>query len=229
VDAVRDRRAPTLAIALAAGWLMTAALGGAEPPPPVLEVYRDRLERSARSTFDAIERDAAKLSAELRFPHAHFAMESESGPLEVWWLNAFESEADRARVTEEYQKNQPIVAALGTITARRRGIVTGEDAITKYRPDLSAGPWQVAGIRFFVVQIVPRTGRVGAAVFEAPGGPFFAFRPARTRDDALRIARAAGPDARVFAVQPQWGMPATSWIAADPEFWRPNPMASQAR
>ncbi len=218
-----------IAIAFAAGSHVTAGPSPAEPAPPILEVYRDHLERSARSTFDTIERDAAKISAELRFPHPHFAIETETGPLEVWWLNAFESEADRAQVTEEYLKNQPVVDALGTITARRRGVVTGVDTMTVYRPDLSDGPWQVAGIRFFVVQIVPGTSRIDAAVFEAPGDLFFAFRPARTHGEAERIARAAGPDARIFAVRPEWGMPASSWVAADPEFWRLNPTASQAR
>ena len=34
-------------------------------------------------------------------------------------------------------------------------------------------------------------------------------------------------DTTVLAVRPYLGMPAKDWIAADPEFWKPNPMAGR--
>jgi hypothetical protein len=134
-------------------------------------------------------------------------------------------------VADQYLNNRPCLEALEGITARREreGIGAGEDLITEHRPDLSGGPWKVEGIRFFVTQIRDAIGRVDGAVFEAPGGRLFVLRPARTRDEAERVAWTAGGGARIFAVQPQWGMAARSWIDADPEFWRPNPMASRAR
>jgi len=51
------------------------------------------------------------------------------------------------------------------------------------------------------------------------------FRQAATRDEESLLAEAGGPETTLFAVRPYWGMPATEWIAADPEFWKVNPLA----
>jgi hypothetical protein len=198
----------------------------------ILQIYRDRLTRSLRPIFDTIERDAAAISAELRFPHAHFAMEAEGDPLEVWWINAFESEADRTSVETRFLQNRPCLEGLEGITARREqeGIGAGEDLITQHRADLSGAEWEIEGIRFFVTRIVEGArGRIDGVVFQALDGRLFVLRPARTRNDAEALALASGPDARIFALQPQWGMPAASWVNADPDFWRPSPMASRSR
>lgn len=54
------------------------------------------------------------------------------------------------------------------------------------------------------------------------------FWMARTRAEAERLATVAGGETTVFALRPYWGMPAKEWIAADPEFWKPDP-ASRLR
>jgi hypothetical protein len=63
-------------------------------------------------------------------------------------------------------------------------------------------------------------------VFEAPDGGLFTFRPAGTRHEADILAAEPGPGTTIsLEVRPYWGMPAGDWIAADPEFWKPSPMA----
>jgi len=198
-----------------------------ERPPTILQIYRDTVKPGREAAFKAVEEDAARICAELRFPHSHLAIESLSGPTEVWWLNAFESEEDRQRVADDYGKNPALKAALEGITRRKEGLTEAPvNVYASHRADLSRGAsWRVAGARFFVVTISAGDSRMEGAVFEAPDGTRFVFRPFATRPQADAVAAAAGPDTRVFAVRPCWGMPAPEWIAADPVFWKANPMA----
>jgi len=202
-----------------------------EAAPAILQIYRDFLTPGREAEYKALEEEAARICAELAFPHFHLAIESLTQPKEVWWLNAFGSEAERQQVTEDYAKRPALVAALAGITARREGLVgTPIDTLASYRADLSAGaPWSVAGVRFLVVSVTKDDPGPGGSVFEAPDGTRFVFRPAGTREESDARAAAAGPDTRVFAVRPNWGMPAPEWIAADPEFWRDNPAARARR
>lgn len=195
--------------------------------PQILQIYRDPLKHGREATYKTVEEDAARICARLGFPNPHLALESLTGPKEVWWLNAFASEADRQRVTRDYAGNPALVAALEGITKRREGLTgTPADVLTAYRADLGAGvPWNPAGARFFVVTASKRSVPTTASVFEAPDGTLYFLTAARTRRQADLEAAALGPETRVFAVRPYWGMPAKEWIAADPEFWGTNPMA----
>ncbi len=39
----------------------------------------------------------------------------------------------------------------------------------------------------------------------------------------LKLTGAHKQGARIFAVRPNWSMPAPEWVAADPDFWRLAP------
>lgn len=129
-----------------------------ERPPKILQIHRDALKRGSEATFKAVEEDAAKVCADLKCPHPHLAIESLTGPKEVWWLNAFESEAEKQRVTDDYANNRPLMAALDRISKRRADLIgTQVDIFVNYRADLSRGaPWTLAGARFFVVTMTRR-------------------------------------------------------------------------
>jgi hypothetical protein len=193
----------------------------------ILEIYRDSLRPGCEAAFRAVEEDAARMCAELKCPHPHLAIESVTVPREVWWLNAFESEAEKERVSRDYANNRPLTTALDTVGPRKKDLVeTPVDVFASYRADLSRGAaWVVTGARFFVVTVTTGDPQTDGWVFEAPDGTRFVFRPAATREQADRLAAAAGRETRVFAVRPYWGMPASEWIAADPEFWNVNPSA----
>jgi len=127
--------------------LVLVMLATQERPPQILQIYRDSVKEGGEAAYKAIEEDAARICADLRFPHPHLAIESLTGPKEVWWLNAFESEADRQQVTEDYTKNPALVAALEGI-AKRKEEVTGTPVtvFATYRADLSRGvSWNPAG------------------------------------------------------------------------------------
>jgi hypothetical protein len=211
--------------------LILVTLATLEPPAQILQIYRDSVKEGGEAAFKAIEEDAARICADLRFPHPHLAIESLTGPKEVWWLNAFESEAERQQVTVNYAENPALVAALEGI-AKRKEEVTGTpvNVFATYRADLSHGvSWNPAGTRFIVVTVTKRDPQLEGAVFETPDGTRFLLRPVGTRSEAEVLAKSAGADTTVFVVRPYWGMPAKEWIDADPEFWKSNPMAGTRR
>jgi hypothetical protein len=202
-----------------------------ERPPAILQIYRDSVKRGREAAYRTVEEDAARICAELKFPHSHLAIESLRGAKEVWWLNAFASEDEKRQTAADYARNPSLVAALEGITGRKEGLTEAPvNVYASYQPELSRGaPWKVAGARFFVVTIAAGDPRVPGSVFDAPDGTRFVFRPYATRREADYVAPAAGPGTRVFAVRPYWGMPAEAWIAADPAFWKSNAMARAIR
>jgi len=192
----------------------------------LLQIFRERVRAGSETEYRAVEEEAARICAQHRFPNPHLAMEAESGPHEVWWLNAFSSEEARQRVTADYEANAELVRALTEHGRRKQGLTEARiDVMTTYRLDLSTKPWDPAGARFFVVRIAEPELSSEGSVFEAPDGGFYALAPARTHSDAVKAA-AIEAGAIVFAVRPWWGHPAKEWIAADPEFWEANPTAS---
>jgi hypothetical protein len=193
----------------------------------ILQIYREPLKPGREEAYRAIEEDTARACATLACPHPHLAMESLTGPKEVWWLNTFESEAQRQQVTDDYKANRPLMAALERNGNRKASVTrTGENIFARYRSELSLGVrWNPSGARFLVVTMTRSDRLPDGPVFEAPDGTRFVLRAVATCDEATGMAQATGPDTTVFAVRPYWGMPAREWIAADPEFWKASPLA----
>ncbi len=198
-------------------------------PPPILYIYRDSLKRSVDSTYRAIEEYAAQICADLKCPNPYLALEALSGPHEVWWLNAFASDADTTRVVKAYAANRPLTEALGAV-AKRKETLIGSPIMgyAVHRPDLSRGAaWSVANARFMVVTVTRSRRPAEGSVWEAADSTLYIFRPVRTRRQAEALAGEHG--ARVFAVRPNWSMPAPEWVAADPDFWRLAPVPRRRR
>ena len=193
----------------------------------IMQIYRDSLKRGSEAAFKTVERDAARICADLGCPNVHLAMESLTGPTEVWWLTPYASAADQRRVADGYRDNPRLMAALDGIARRKANLVgTAVDVIANYREDLSRGTrWNATGARFFVVTVTKRDPQTEGAVFEAADRTRFIFRAVAARRQAEVIAAAAGSAATAFAVRPYWGMPAREWITADPGFWKVNPRA----
>jgi hypothetical protein len=189
--------------------------------PLLLQVFRDFVKPGREAEFRAIEEDAARACAEFGFPHAHIAMQSLARPTEVWWLNLFESEEDRANVLRAFNDRPAIVAALDAISKRREPIIDAPiDMLATAR---NAYPLEIGRARFYAALATQERTPMRGAAFEASDGTRFVFHPAATNEDAETVARQYG--ATAFAVRPYWGMAAPEWIAADPDFWAPNPMA----
>jgi hypothetical protein len=193
-----------------------------EETPAILQIHRDTLQPGTATVFKALEDEAAQACRQLKCPHPHFAIEAVTGPWtgEVWWLNGFASEAERQRIIAAYAANAPLTAALAAVGQRRQNVVASDvDVFANHRADLSREPWHVAGARFFVVVVTDRSSMLDGSVFETAEGVRYIFKPTPARDEATTIAAGAGPLGGVFAVRPNWGMPAQHWIDSDREFW----------
>jgi hypothetical protein len=201
--------------------------GAQDTRPRLMQIYRDFLKPGAEASYKSIEEEAASVCIRLGCPHPHLAMESLTMPAEVWWLNAFVSTREREEVVRQYEANPAFLAALAGISQRKEGLIEPHsEVLTTYRQDLSQGvAWEVAGARLVVVTVSRADPSTPGAVFEAEDGTRFSLRPVRTRQKAEAVARAVGPEARIFVIRPYWGMPAKQWITADSLFWRVNPMA----
>lgn len=196
-------------------------------PPAILQIVREPLKPGSEVAYEIIEDETARRCMELKCPHPHLAMEPLTGPKEVWWLNEFQSEADKRRVEAAYSDNHALMAVLLRNNRRKAALTeTPVNIYARYRADLSRGPaWTLIGARFVVVVITKQADTVNGSVFEADNGDHYIVVPATTRRQAEAEASTLGRDARVFAVLPRWGLPATEWVAADSDFWRSNPVS----
>jgi hypothetical protein len=193
------------------------------PAPRFMYIYRDSLKRGVDSAYRVIEDDGAQICADLRCPNPYIGIESLSGPHEAWWLNMFATEADTARVARGYATNRALSTALDTVAKRKAALIgTPIQGLAVYRRDLSRDPtWSVAGARFIVVTITRDHRPVNGSAWAMRDSTLYVLRPVATRHEADSLARQA--DARVFAVRPNWSMPAPEWVTADPDFWRSAP------
>ena len=208
---------------VALSMLLTSPLFAQQAAPRFMYIYRDSLRQGVDSTYRLIEDEAAQICADLQCPNPYLALESVSSPHEAWWLNTFSSEADTERVVNAYAANRPLAEALTTVAKRKEPLIgTPVKGFAALRLDLSRGlAWSVAGARFMVVTIT-RTQQPGPGmVWELTDSTLYVFRPVKTRRQADALAREQG--ARIFAVRPNWSMPAPDWVAADPDFWRIAP------
>lgn len=195
-------------------------------PPRLLQIVREPIKAGAEAAYELIENETADACATLKCPHPHLACELLAGPKEVWWFNFFESEAQRLRVSSEYERNRPLMEVL-IRNSERKSEFTGEvaDLLLTYRADLSRGAhWALLGIRFIVVKVVKGVIDSEGAVFEAPDGSYFILHPVKTRNEAERLA--GDVSALVLAIRTCWGMPAKEWVDADHDFWSTNPSVS---
>jgi hypothetical protein len=209
--------------------LLTPLLAAQQPAPRFMYIYRDSLKRGVDSAYRAIEDDGAQICADLRCPNPYLAIEALSGPHEAWWLNTFMNAADTARVAHAYATNRAISEALGVVATRKAALIgTPVQGFAVYRHDLSRGKaWSVAGARFIVVTITRAQRPANGSVWAMADSTLYVLRPVATRAEADSLARQA--TARVFAVRPNWSMPAPEWVSADPDFWRAAPVAKARR
>ena len=97
------------------------------------------------------------------------------------------------------------------------------EAIAAWRHDLTVGaPWILGHGRFLVITVTKSVDRIAGTVYEAPDGTRFIVNAAHTREQADAARAQSGANSNILAVRPCFSFPADEWIAADPEFWRPN-------
>jgi hypothetical protein len=189
-------------------------------PPPLLQIFRERVKPGSEGAYREVEEDTARLGARLGCPHPYLGIESLTGPREVWFFNGYESAAEHEQVVAAYANNHALLAALESNGKRKASLtVAPAEVFASHRPDLSRGvAWSLGQGRFLVITVTTSDQPSDGTCFVTAEGTRFIVTAAGTREDADARA-AARVEARVFAVRPRFSVPAPAWIAADPAFW----------
>jgi len=190
--------------------------------PQMLYISREFWKPGHEAALNGIEAEAARVCIGLGVPHPYLGIESLTGSKEVWYINGFASAEEMAQVSEVYSKNQELLAAMkrfGQQRAEFRSQPDREGSAT-YRPELSrSAEWKMGQERFLVIEVTKGNPHSDGTVFESQDGLRFVVTAAKTRTEADAKLSAAGPDAKIFAVRPEFSMPAGEWVASDPSFW----------
>jgi len=125
------------------------------PPPAVLQIYRDPVKPSKMAEYSRIEGEAAQACARAS-TWPYFAIQSITGPQEVWFISGFDSYAAMERSAEPFARNAALNAELNRLLEAKTNLVTEPRAVfAHYREDLSSSAGLVQPrTRFFTVTIV---------------------------------------------------------------------------
>ena len=194
--------------------------------PRILYISREFWKPDHEADLNRIEAEAARICIGLGVPHPYLGIESLSGSKEVWYINGFTSTEELAQITEAYNKKQELLAAMNRFAQQRAEFMSqpNDERSATYRPELSRGAeWEMGRERFLVIAVTKGDPHTDATVFESQDGTRFVMTTAKTRTEADAKLSAAGEDAKIFTVRPEFSMPATEWIASDPSFWDSKP------
>ena len=193
----------------------------------ILQVVREMVLAGREDEYRQVEIETARACAEFGCPHPHLALETVEGPMEVWWLNIFDSESHRQSITSAYAAHTELMRVLRANSQRKAGLTSRPiDILAGYRADLSQHRGLVvAGVRFLVAAVDERSALSGGTLFDADDGTQLRLMAARSETDVRMLVAETASPLTVLEVQPRWGVPAAEWIAADPEFWKVNPSA----
>lgn len=191
-------------------------------PPRILYVSREFWKPGHEAELHRIEAEAARACIGLGVPHPYLGIESLTGPKEVWYINGFASTEELAQVTEAYNKRPQLLTAMRRFASLRTEFESepNSEGTATYRPELSRGPeWVMGEERFLVIAVTKGNPHSDGTVFEGQDGVRFIVSAVHTQTEADAKLSAAGPDAKIFAVRPEFSMPAAEWLAGDPLFW----------
>jgi len=170
-------------------------------PPQILYISRDYLKADAVAANRKLERRAEDLCRTLGFTHPYLTIESVSGPAEMWYLNGFDSQAEVENLTQQYQQNTNLLAALNDITQQKVALKRQDstEEFAHYRSDLSHGdPWIIGRGPFLVIVFFEGEPPLNGTVFEMKDGRKMLVRTAKSSSDAHVLASSAGSTTRVF-------------------------------
>jgi hypothetical protein len=190
-------------------------------------ISREFWKAGHQATLNKMEAAAARICVSLGVPHPFLSIESLTGSKEVWYINGFESSEELVQVKQAYDMNQQLTSAMARFAKQRAEFASqpSREGLASYRSELSRGAeWRVGDGRFLVIAVTKSDPYGEGTVFETEDGLRFVVIAAKTRREADAKLSAAGGEAKLFAVRPEFSMPAAEWIARDPSFW-----ASKAR
>ncbi len=193
-----------------------------------LLIARERLRPGSADAYNENEIQIATACATLNCPHPYLALVSPVDPVEVWWVNAFASEAERDGLGEAYARNQPLMTRIAPLGKRKEDFRETFSTIALIRhPDVDGNAsLQIEGARYLIVSTSTEAkASQSAAIFTTPDGESFTIATAASRPGADEAAGRFDQPATILAVQPKWSFPDQAWVRADPDFWSSSPAA----
>jgi hypothetical protein len=190
--------------------------------PRILFVSREFWKSGHETELNRIEAEAARTCIDLGVPHPCLGIESLTGSKEVWYINGFASTEELEQITKAYNKNPELLAAMNRFAQQRTKfkLHPNSEGIATYRAELSRGlELELGRDPFLVIAVTKNKPHSDRTVFETQDGVRFVVSAAKTHMEADEKLSAAGPDAKIFAVRPEFSMPAAEWLAAHPSFW----------
>lgn len=127
---------------------LSSAQAGKEPDsmfatPRYFVVSREYVKPGKDLPYNEIETDAARICARMGCPNAYLAINSITGPTQVWWLTPFESYTHLESMASGYAANPALLTELARIVERKADLITPPElSYAEYREDLShaSGP-----------------------------------------------------------------------------------------
>src|SRR4030095_9731282 len=150
--------------------------------PTVLLMVRQRVVPGNEAEYSRLEVGIKSDFDRLGCPNPYVALESMSGPKEVWFVNAASSLAEKQRIEHAYAQNRELMAALTVLTERKKPLVSETTTLlVEYDPAASgSNVWTMVGTRYVAMGFdAPAT--TGAAVYVTQDGRRVSLRRARSR------------------------------------------------
>jgi len=129
-----------------------AQKGAATAPPDILQIYRDSVKPGKMAEYTRVEGEAANACFRAN-TWPYFAVQSITGPEEVWFISGFETYAAMERSAEPFARNAALGAELGKVTEAKASLVSEPSTIFfRYRDELGRNNGLVRpGARFFTL------------------------------------------------------------------------------
>ena len=190
-----------LLVSLAALPLRAAESPGPNPPPKVLQIYREEVKVGRAPAHVKVEKSFVAASVRANWPTHYLAMTTVTGPSEAWFLTGYASFAAWEKDRDEADKNKAFTAEIDRLIEKDGELLTnGRSLVAFLREDLSAGgPVDIPKMRYFRLLT-------------------FRVRPGHESDfqDAVKIVRSAYEKAKIdlpWAVyQISAGMPGPTFM-----------------
>jgi hypothetical protein len=185
--------------------LCAAETSGPNPPPKVLQIYREEVKVGKAPAHVKVEKGFVAAAAKANWPTHYLAMTTVTGPSEAWFLTGYPSFAAWEKDRDDTDKNSAFTADLDRLVEKDGELLTnGRSLVALLREDLSAGgPVDIAKMRYFRLLT-------------------FRVRPGHESDfqDAVKIVKGAYEKAKIevpWAVyQISGGMPGPTFMLMQP-------------
>jgi hypothetical protein len=144
--------------ALLLAWLATVPLSNLFPqsaaPPAVLQISREAIKEGKGAAHRKVEQDFAGAFRKNNIPFHYLALSTESGPNEVWFMDAYPSFA-ALEESDRLGSQAPFRNEIDAVEARDGELRTGSHSMTAvYRGDLSylpANPLSIGKTRYVMI------------------------------------------------------------------------------